>query len=1215
MPNEGQAISYTVTVTNNGPDNATSITVTDQLPAGVTYTGHSTTQGAYAQGTGVWNVGALANSASVTLTLNATVNTGTGGSTITNTATRTASSPTDPTPGNNSDSADITVVEPQADIEVEKTVSNMTPNEGQAITYTVTVTNNGPEDATSVTVTDQLPAGVTYTGHTTTQGTYTSGTGVWNVGTLANSASVTLTLNATVNTGTGGSTITNTATRTTSSPTDPTAGNDSDSADITVVVPRADIEVEKTVSDTAPDEGQAISYTVTVTNNGPEDATSVTVTDQLPAGVTYTGHSTTQGTYTSGTGVWNVGTLANSASVTLTLNATVNTGTGGSTITNTATRTTSSPTDPTAGNDSDDAAMTVNVPQANLSLTKTDSPDPILVGNNLMYTITVNNAGPDAATGVTVTDTLPANVTLISLTPSQGTCVGTTAITCNLGTINSGANATIAIGVATQAQGVLSNTALVTADQDDPAPGNNSDTETTTVYAGPPGAATLVAPSGVIDDATPTYEWNPVSTATQYRLYVMQTGGAVVHDQTYLASNVCTASACMTTPSAALNNGEYDWWVRTYNASGWGQWSSAMHFTVNVPAPGAATLTYPTGNIGADNQPTYQWSDVANATWYQLYVSGPNSYVFNGWVQDANVCNGTTCSHDIGDVLANGAHTWYVRTYGPGGYGPWSPGMAFFVGDPLPPAPMPQQPTGTITDASPAFSWQEAQYATHYRLYLEGTAGAVLNQLYTVSSEVTCTGGVCTVDPGLALNNGAYQWWVQGSNATGNGPWSAPADFTVAIPAPGAATLTYPTGNIGADNQPTYQWNDVQHATHYQLYVSGPGGYLFNGWVQDAAVCNGATCSHSTGATLANGAHTWYVRTWSPGGYGPWSGGMDFFVGDPLPPAPTPQQPTGAITDPSPAFSWQEAQYATQYRLYVEGAAGSVLNQLYTVGAEVTCASGVCTVDPGLTLANGAYAWWVQGSNATGRGPWSAQADFTVAVPTPGAATLTYPTGNIGANNQPTYQWSDVEHATWYRVYVTGPGGYLHDAWVMDAAACAGGGCTYDAGHTLANGAYQWWVRTWNPAGNGPWSAAMDFFVGDPLPPAPTPQQPTGTLYQNAPAFQWSEAQYATHYRLYVEGTAGSVLNQLYTAGVEVTCTAGVCTVDPGLALADGAYAWWVQASNATGRGPWSARADFTIDAVPDAPVPQQPVGTITDTSPTYTWSELPNATHYELYV
>ncbi|MCZ7544390.1 MAG: DUF11 domain-containing protein [Anaerolineae bacterium] len=110
-------------------------------------------------------------------------------------------------------------------------------------------------------------------------------------------------------------------------------------------IPDADISVSKGVSDTMPDEGQAISYTVTVTNNGPDNATSVTITDQLPTGVTYTGYSATQGTYTSGTGVWNVGALANGADATLTLNATVNTGTGGSTITNTATRTASTPTD------------------------------------------------------------------------------------------------------------------------------------------------------------------------------------------------------------------------------------------------------------------------------------------------------------------------------------------------------------------------------------------------------------------------------------------------------------------------------------------------------------------------------------------------------------------------------------------------------------------------------------------------------------------------------------------------------------------------------------------------------------------------------------------------------------------------------------------------------------------------------------------------------
>ena len=59
---------------------------------------------------------------------------------------------------------------------------------------------------------------------------------------------------------------------------------------------------------------------------------------------------------------------------------------------------------------------------ADLAVTKTGLPDPVLVGSNLTYTVTVTNNGPNNASNVMVTDTLPANVTFVSATPSQGTC-------------------------------------------------------------------------------------------------------------------------------------------------------------------------------------------------------------------------------------------------------------------------------------------------------------------------------------------------------------------------------------------------------------------------------------------------------------------------------------------------------------------------------------------------------------------------------------------------------------------------------------------------------------------------------------------------------------------------------------------------------------------------------------------------------------------------
>jgi uncharacterized repeat protein (TIGR01451 family) len=121
---------------------------------------------------------------------------------------------------------------------------------------------------------------------------------------------------------------------------------------------------------------------------------------------------------------------------------------------------------------------------ADVAITELDSPDPATVGNSLTYTITVTNNGPGTATGVTMNDSLPGGVSVVSVTPSQGSCDGTSTISCTLGTLANGAAAMVTIVVTPTQTGALSNTATVTANESDPDPNNNSATESTTVNPG-----------------------------------------------------------------------------------------------------------------------------------------------------------------------------------------------------------------------------------------------------------------------------------------------------------------------------------------------------------------------------------------------------------------------------------------------------------------------------------------------------------------------------------------------------------------------------------------------------------------------------------------------------------------------------------------------------------------------------------------------------------
>jgi uncharacterized repeat protein (TIGR01451 family) len=241
----------------------------------------------------------------------------------------------------------------------------------------------------------------------------------------------------------------------------------------------ADLSIFKEASAEPVSTGSTFHYYVTVFNDGPDDATSVFMTDTLPPGVTAGVVSPSQGSCAppTGTVTCNLGTLPTFEIATIDIEVTAPPTTG--TITNTASVTSGVP-DPDPTYNTATVDTTVVEPGADLAVTGFAEPDPAATNAPLTYTLFVDNLGPDAASGVTVTDTLPPEVTFDSA--SEGCVESSGIVTCTLGAIARGETATVTITVnAPSAPGTVTNTANVEGDQPDPDTENNSTTIVTDV--------------------------------------------------------------------------------------------------------------------------------------------------------------------------------------------------------------------------------------------------------------------------------------------------------------------------------------------------------------------------------------------------------------------------------------------------------------------------------------------------------------------------------------------------------------------------------------------------------------------------------------------------------------------------------------------------------------------------------------------------------------
>ncbi len=444
-------------------------------------------------------------------------------------------------------------------------------------------------------------------------------------------------------------------------------------------------------------------------------------------------------------------------------------------------------------------------PRANLAVAKVDAEDPVTVGGTVTWTITASNAGPDPAASVVVTDEVPAAASLKSASPSQGGCAGTTTVTCQLGALAAGEQATVTLTASATTAGTLTNRATASAGTADPVAADNQDTETTTVQAGAtlPQTTIVSGPPRITNERGATFD---LASDPEPATFECRLDGAAFED--------CSSPAAV----GDLEDGEHTLDARAVTSAGADPSPARWEWTVDTAAPQTAIDAAPPASTSLT---TASFSFSASET----------GALFSCALDQAAASDCTSPREYQG--LAVGEHTFTVTARDAAGNADPTPATRTWTvtsSDPTAPdTQIDSGPAGTVQDYDASFSFSSP------------SAGATFECRMDAGSYQACVSPVTY----LNLLDGAHTLRVRAISGGTPDPTPATRAWTIDTQPPQTTLNAGPSGLVGTRNA-SFAFSASEAGSTFECRLDG-GGF-------------GACGSPRAYAGLADGAHRFQAR-------------------------------------------------------------------------------------------------------------------------------------------------------------------------------------------------------------------------------------------------------------------------------------------------------------------------------------------------------------------